>query len=675
MMGGRDFSGLVADLRTLGVRLGQDVLVHSSLRSIGPVDGGAQVLLEALCEVAGHTATIVVPTHTPENSGSSPAFRAATHGLSEAGLDRYLADMSGFDPATTPSNGMGAFAEYVRTRPEAVRSGHPQTSFAAFGARADECTRDHALECHLGEYSPLGWLHWRDAAVLLLGVGYAACSAFHLAEYWLPGARPQRAYHCLTIENGERREHEWWDVDLDDSDFAALGSRMDGEPFVSHGRVGAAECRLVPIRRAVKYAINDPAFRRRRTVAAGTLMSSLGLRDVETDMVPRGTDIPDRYFFLSYARLSPLPPIPGIDQTDPPDEWIRTFFRDLSAEVCRRSASGSALCPGFLDVEVPAGPHWKAGLADALGAAEMFVPLLSPDYYRRSWPRREWASFDQRLRDGSVAEPQRRFAPVLWIPVPAGDQAPGLAEALSLADGPALDPYQKNGLCALLRLPSYRGFYEQVVCELASRIVSIAENAPLGPSPVAIHDVAAPLCRTTGGKEFAVIVTGWHGARGDTAPAEYARLAAERLGFAVSIVEFAQSTDRLGADPGVLLVDPDFAAGDDFVKEFDEKIKELPSWVLPVVVADRPAEHPVGGGRIFFQESYKRRPGIVRRGLQGVSSLREFVALMPFLVTHAEREYLRHGPIQRSASRPSLRPRLADRGRLANPPVEENPSV
>ena len=64
-----------------------------------------------------------------------------------------------------------------------MRSAHPQTSFAALGPKARELMNDHAVDCHLGECSPLGRLYEEGAWILLLGVGYATCSAFHLAEY------------------------------------------------------------------------------------------------------------------------------------------------------------------------------------------------------------------------------------------------------------------------------------------------------------------------------------------------------------------------------------------------------------------------------------------------------------------------------------------------------------
>jgi len=168
--------------------------------------------------------------------------------------------MPGFDPASTPSAGMGILAEYLRTRPSAKRSSHPQTSFAAIGPRASACVSVHDLDCHIGERSPLGWLYAAGAAILLLGVGYSACTAFHLAEYRLPGELPRRRYHCFTGEGGTRVEREFTDIALDDSDFAALGAELESAAGrdttygLRKGQVGSAACRLVPLRTAVDFA-------------------------------------------------------------------------------------------------------------------------------------------------------------------------------------------------------------------------------------------------------------------------------------------------------------------------------------------------------------------------------------------------------------------------------------
>jgi len=89
-IGGEQFA---ADLRALGVRPGQDLLVHCSLRSIGPVIGGPATLLGAIRQAAGPQATVVVPAQTTLNSLTSIAFLAATAGLDAAGRARFVAAM------------------------------------------------------------------------------------------------------------------------------------------------------------------------------------------------------------------------------------------------------------------------------------------------------------------------------------------------------------------------------------------------------------------------------------------------------------------------------------------------------------------------------------------------------------------------------------------------------
>ncbi|WP_406601166.1 AAC(3) family N-acetyltransferase [Micromonospora yasonensis] len=96
------------------------------MRAVGPVVGGAATVLAALRRVVGRAA-VVVPAQTADNSTSSPAFQAATRGLTPAEVARHIARIEGFDRATTPSVGMGVFAETVRRDPAAIRSAHPQS--------------------------------------------------------------------------------------------------------------------------------------------------------------------------------------------------------------------------------------------------------------------------------------------------------------------------------------------------------------------------------------------------------------------------------------------------------------------------------------------------------------------------------------------------------------------
>lgn len=174
---------LALRLRLLGVRPGMRLMVHSALGGTGL---RAERLRDALMGVLGPRGTLVVPAFTPQNSKTSSAHLERISGLDEAGVRAFRERMPAFDPASTPSQGMGALAEAVRTAPGAVRSDHPQTSFAALGADARRLCSGHRLESHLGEETPLGKLCWEGGQVLMINVGFSVCTAFHLAEYRIP---------------------------------------------------------------------------------------------------------------------------------------------------------------------------------------------------------------------------------------------------------------------------------------------------------------------------------------------------------------------------------------------------------------------------------------------------------------------------------------------------------
>ncbi|MFF1306834.1 aminoglycoside N(3)-acetyltransferase [Streptomyces sp. NPDC058307] len=246
---------LAFQLRALGIRPGDTMLVHASLRAVGRVRGGVGAVADSLLDVLGADGTLVVYTQTPDNSDPSrwPVTRGCAVPPSQ--WPRLRAALPAFDPGRTPSFGVGVLPEEVRTRPGALRSTHPQSSFAALGPAAAGITAGHALNCHLGEESPLARLEELNARVLLLGVGYSVCTAFHLAEYRVPG-QGSRDYGCAVADGSGRRWHRYRDVDFDSSDFPALGDAYESLPErpVTRGRVGAADCRLFDLAPAVAFA-------------------------------------------------------------------------------------------------------------------------------------------------------------------------------------------------------------------------------------------------------------------------------------------------------------------------------------------------------------------------------------------------------------------------------------
>ncbi|TKK89314.1 AAC(3) family N-acetyltransferase [Herbidospora galbida] len=247
---------LAADFRRLGVEAGQTLLVHASMRNVGRVAGGASTVVAALRDVLGPMGTLVVPAFTTGNSDTSKVFRNATRGMSPTETSAFRSLMPAFDARTTPSEGMGIIAETVRLTPGSVRSAHPQTSYAAIGARAADLMKGHAPDCHHGERSPLARLYEVGAHVMLLGVGFDRCTAFHLAEYrYLFPHTPTRVYRCVVNDGYGRKWWEFSDAVLDDSEFAQVGADFRQTGATREERTGQAHTVFFPLSTAVDHAV------------------------------------------------------------------------------------------------------------------------------------------------------------------------------------------------------------------------------------------------------------------------------------------------------------------------------------------------------------------------------------------------------------------------------------
>ena len=244
---------LVRDLLGLGIKPGQTLLVHARVGSVGLDHGGAPAVLRALRAAVGDSGNIVAPTMTMENSVTSRAHKNQMAQMSEDEVREYR--QPGFDRDTTPSTS-GRLGEALRTAPGAMRSAHPQSSFGAIGPAAADLTAGHRLKSHLGERSPLAKLYAMNASVLLLGVDYERCSAFHLAEYRYIDHPPTDKYRCVVLWHGRRQWITFRDVKLDDEDFAKIGADLEfvhGDS-VKQGNVGNALSRLIPLVLAVDHA-------------------------------------------------------------------------------------------------------------------------------------------------------------------------------------------------------------------------------------------------------------------------------------------------------------------------------------------------------------------------------------------------------------------------------------
>ena len=89
---------IVSDLKKCGIQTGDDLLVHSSLSSIGYVEKGAETIINALLQVVGEKGNLLMP--------SSP----------NASLQlNYIQNLKLFDVLNTPS-ALGSITEKFRTK-------------------------------------------------------------------------------------------------------------------------------------------------------------------------------------------------------------------------------------------------------------------------------------------------------------------------------------------------------------------------------------------------------------------------------------------------------------------------------------------------------------------------------------------------------------------------------
>lgn len=244
---------LVADLRTLGVAEGDSLVVHSSLKAIGWVAGGAAAVVDALLEAVGPRGVVSMPAHSGD--WSSPTGWG-NPSVPESWWAPIINGRPPFDPYKTPLREMGAVAENLLMRRSTLRSAHPLHSHMAHGHHAEFITNHHPLDDSFGENSPLGRLYELKAKVLLVGVGHGQNTSLHLAEARATWPSKEKVEYASRImsSNGPQLV-TWRGDDVDADDFEELGLFLEENVDVAIGIVRQAQSRLADMQTLVDAAI------------------------------------------------------------------------------------------------------------------------------------------------------------------------------------------------------------------------------------------------------------------------------------------------------------------------------------------------------------------------------------------------------------------------------------
>ena len=220
---------LAADLRRLGIQPGDVLMIHSSLRSLGHVVGGAPTVVDALLQILGPAGTLVGPSFNYETA-LDPSFV--------------------FDPRNTPSD-MGAIADEIRRRAGNNRSRHLTHSLSAIGRHAETIVTAGGKTAWSSD-GPLGTVFKLAGCFLLLGVTYQSFTACHVLEvaFRLHYRKLDTLRRRLRRSDGSLVPFDsvvyLRDVGYPGYDFNRAGQAMEDAGISAVAPVGNAIARLIP---------------------------------------------------------------------------------------------------------------------------------------------------------------------------------------------------------------------------------------------------------------------------------------------------------------------------------------------------------------------------------------------------------------------------------------------
>lgn len=200
---------LMSDFASLGIQPTDAVFVHSSVKAVGPVEGGAETILDAMIEYL-RDGLLLFPAHTWDKIGETRVFDAKN------------------DPSC-----VGLLSNLALKRPDGVRSLNPSHSAVAFGKEAAEYVRGDSLaETPLPLGSTMAQLIDRKGIILLLGCSPKKNTFIHCVEELLniPDRIDPNPYEVEVIAQDGTRSR-----------------RMHAGHLCSRGEISAQYDRAVPL--------------------------------------------------------------------------------------------------------------------------------------------------------------------------------------------------------------------------------------------------------------------------------------------------------------------------------------------------------------------------------------------------------------------------------------------
>jgi len=215
---------LVNVLRAIGLNTGDTLLVHSSYKSLGGVEGGPQTVIDAFLEVLGEDGTLIMPNFNFDFCKGEP-----------------------WDVCTTPSH-MGAMTNMVREHPDAKRVFHPIYSFAILGKQAEFLTRDRYKSSY-GPNSLFSKLRELDGKIMVIGLLYNDSMTFfhHVEELEGVDYRYLKEFTGMVTDENGRTYQDTFSMLVRDIDMGVqtmvdpMGNLMEDAGIITVRKIGDAK--------------------------------------------------------------------------------------------------------------------------------------------------------------------------------------------------------------------------------------------------------------------------------------------------------------------------------------------------------------------------------------------------------------------------------------------------
>lgn len=212
------------DLLNLGVKSGDTLLVHSSMKALG-TQCTPEEIIDELLSVLGEEGTLLMPALTYESVTSQHPI---------------------FDSETTEPC-VGLLPRTLMHTPGVERSVHPTHSVCARGKLAHTLTVGHAMDdSAVGPRSPFMLLPLYKGKLLFIGDILESCTFLHGVEDIV---KPPylRAVKNKYVVNGQEREYIGYDDFGWGQEFQRLADILE-EPDIQKGKLLAANAYLVDTR-------------------------------------------------------------------------------------------------------------------------------------------------------------------------------------------------------------------------------------------------------------------------------------------------------------------------------------------------------------------------------------------------------------------------------------------